>query len=177
MRKNIYLSLFALISAFCFSQAKKTVPKSTYDKNFSEIVTSTKDVPFEITFYNDNFQLGQQFEKPTSIDVKPKVDYYAKSDVYRYLYKLDDVNFSLYLKGNRIVEKQIIVFDINHFLSIIRKYNLIDKEFITGKGLKLDEETYLLISKDRQDTYDSYTLDFRSPEFFNILDYMKSQEK
>ena len=66
------------------------------------------------------------------------------------------------------------IFDINHFTALLKEFDVLNKEFDYNKGFKISSETYLVISKDRQDTYDSYTFDFRNLEFYNILDLKKS---
>jgi len=174
MKKTILILLITMV-CFASAQQKKKIIKDTFDKDFIELLTSTKNSPHEALYYDQEFPLGGQYEKPVLLSEDPKVTYLQKSSLYYYLFKLEDVNIALYLKDNKIVEKTFTVFDLSDFISLIHKYDINNKEFISGKGFKISDNNYVMISKTRQDKYDSYSLDFRSAEFFNIRDLLRSE--
>ncbi|GEJ44028.1 hypothetical protein [Chryseobacterium sp. ON_d1] len=174
MKKTLIAALMVAIVPFN-AQSKKRAVKYTFEKHFIEILKSPNVVPYEVSMFDSYFSLGKQYEKPTLLNEKPEVKYNEKIGVYTYVFKLDDVNYSLYLKENRIVEKMITVFDITHFVALMKKYNIENSEFVSGKGFKVNEN-YILVSKARFDQYDSFSFDIRGPEFFNLRDLLNSEK-
>ncbi|WPO88977.1 hypothetical protein [Chryseobacterium sp. HR92] len=174
MEKILIIALLVVMAPFN-AQSKKKVVKDTFVKDYIEILKSPSVPPYEVSMFDRYFSLGNQYEKPTLLDDKPEVKYNEKIGVYTYVFKLDDVNYSLYLKENRIVEKMITVFDITHFVALLKLYNIESSEFVSGKGFKVNEN-YILVSKSRFDEYDSYSFDIRSPEFFNLRDLLNSKK-
>lgn len=166
--------IFLLVSIFSFAQTKKPVNNS-FKKEYKEYLVAMKDWHLYFGDFLRKFPLGTVFEK-SDVTATPEVDYFQKIDTYEYVYKMgDEGNYIIWVKNGRIIRRQVVIFDMSAFYYLCDFYDLKDKEFLSGKGFKMNDEEYLVILKERHDEYDSYTFDFRGLEFYNIVDYLNSK--
>lgn len=172
MNKLITIILL-LVNIFSFAQTKK--PVNTFKKEYKEYLIGMKDWHLYYGDFLRKFPLGSVFEK-SDIAETPEVEHYQKMDVYQYVYKMgDEGNYIIWVKSGKIIRRQIVLFELTPFYYLCDFYALNNKDYVSGKGFKINNEEYLVILKERQDQYDSYTLDFRGLEFYNMVDYLNSK--
>lgn len=174
MRKLLLLIPFCTLPILVFPQKKKTA-SNEFAKEYNEYLIKSEGLGKSLYDLITMFKIGNIFDKST-INTEPSVKYNEKMDAYKYIYKLDDYNLIFLVKNGKIIEKEIIVFDLISYQELFNALNIQNKEFIVEKGFKINEEEFLRILKSRQKDYDSYSFDFTGLEYYNLLDYIKSEK-
>ncbi|WOC50681.1 hypothetical protein BPO_0034 [Bergeyella porcorum] len=165
-----------IASLSAFSQVKKAT--TTVKQNFvdySEYITDFKSRSY-VKNHLLKFPTGKEFDKNTIPEEEPAVEYHEDAGMYRYVYKTDNANFIVYVKNGLTISKNIILYNINDFMYLINYFDLYNKEFVSGKGFKINDAEYLMVSKSRHYDYDSFKFSIHGLEFFNVVDLLNSKE-
>lgn len=173
MKKKLTFLCFCLYISMSAQVKKKVSKVDVFDKKFSEQITDLYSIPGDL--YDEELPVNGIFDN-NIVEEKPIVEYLKVIDSYYYAYKFNDLNISLIIKNNRIISKKIIVFKLNHFIGLLKKFYVLERDFDYNKGFNINNESYLVISKQRNDKYDVYSFELRSPEYYNIMDLLESKK-
>ncbi|MEA1848957.1 hypothetical protein U9K52_08545 [Chryseobacterium sp. MHB01] len=172
MKRLLFLVLFLESVAF-FSQKKK-ISEQAFLKDYSESYTENNSLSYPLRNYIDKFVIGEKFSRDIITEEEPVVNYNDKLGYYSYLYILDDCSISVWIKNNIIILKSYTVYDINDYMSMIKKLSVLDLNYVGEKGFDVGNDTYLQINKNRYEKYDAYHFYFLSLEYFILNDMYKS---